>query len=337
MRTCALTITPLSPFGTPLKGDTLFGHVCWQAAEDPALLDGGLERWVGLYPERPFAVFSSAFPLLPGEDPLVVLPRPQGHGSEEGGDRRQRFERRKEGKKRKYLLVPGSLSLARDQAVCATEAEVFDRFVRAVDRDTARQLRLLPAAARNLAEACEQSHNTINRLTMTTGTGPFAPFSHENFSYLPGLRLVLYVAIDEEALDFDRLRLALERIGAWGFGRDASTGLGRFLVDGLDEVAWPEWQPAHAACYTLAPCVPEKRVTARCLATPFTRFGRHGAALAVAGQPYKNPVVMADEGALLFMAGPPPARRPYLGTGLAGLSKADQRTIAQGYALYLPY
>ena len=131
MKTCALTITPLSPFGTPLKGDTLFGHVCWQAAEDPALLDGGLERWVGLYPERPFAVFSSAFPLLPGEDPLVVLPRPQGHGSEEGGDRRQRFERRKEGKKRKYLLVPGSLSLARDQAVCATEAEVFDRFVRA--------------------------------------------------------------------------------------------------------------------------------------------------------------------------------------------------------------
>jgi hypothetical protein len=83
-----LTITPLSPFGTPLKGDTLFGHVCWQAAEDPALLDGGLERWVGLYPERPFAVFSSAFPLLTGEG--MARRRGATGGSVSSGARREK-------------------------------------------------------------------------------------------------------------------------------------------------------------------------------------------------------------------------------------------------------
>jgi len=49
-------IKPESGFGTPLKGDTIFGHICWQTAYDKNLLEGGLDRWIDCYAERPFFV-----------------------------------------------------------------------------------------------------------------------------------------------------------------------------------------------------------------------------------------------------------------------------------------
>lgn len=74
MNTYQITIEPLSPFGTPLKGDTLFGQFCWQAAYDSSLLSVTLDEAVARYAERPFAVFSSAYPAL--ADGGVALKRP---------------------------------------------------------------------------------------------------------------------------------------------------------------------------------------------------------------------------------------------------------------------
>ena len=54
MKIYGITIQPLSPFGTLLKGDTLFGHFCWQAAEDGALLAGGLDKWIDCYASESF-------------------------------------------------------------------------------------------------------------------------------------------------------------------------------------------------------------------------------------------------------------------------------------------
>ena len=33
MKTFKFTLRPLTPFGTPVAGDTLFGHFCWAARE----------------------------------------------------------------------------------------------------------------------------------------------------------------------------------------------------------------------------------------------------------------------------------------------------------------
>jgi CRISPR-associated protein Csm4 len=164
----------------------------------------------------------------------------------------------------------------------------------------------------------------------------FAPYSHENIQYLPGLGLAIFAAVDPEALDAEALRLGFERIGSWGFGRDASTGLGRFKVVDVRSVSWPRAEESHTACYTLGPCVPQKETFARCLATPFTRFGRHGAALAASGNPFKKPVVMADEGALLYPVDRAVLAAPCIGTAVGGVSTVDQRTVVQGYTLHLP-
>jgi len=65
-----IIIKPESGFGTPLKGDTIFGHICWQVSYNPELLNGGLEKWIACYGERPFAVFSSAWPKIKKNDAM---------------------------------------------------------------------------------------------------------------------------------------------------------------------------------------------------------------------------------------------------------------------------
>ena len=63
MKTYEIILKPLSGFGTPLKGDTLFGHICWQAAYDSSLFDAPLDTLLSGYASSPFLVISSAYPV----------------------------------------------------------------------------------------------------------------------------------------------------------------------------------------------------------------------------------------------------------------------------------
>ena len=338
MKIYAITIKPQSAFGTPLKGDTLFGHFCWQAVYDETLLSKSFDHWIDLYPERPFAVFSSAWPQIVSSDCKAVycLPRPAMPSAfPEGMERRERVEQRKKEKKKKWLLLEQD-NLQIDLATCDTinDNQLFDRFFATLENREKRALQFFDKDQRKPIIIATQAHNSINRLTMTTGKG-FDPFSMENFHYLPGLELVVFIGIDEEALDPDQLRAGMERIGQFGFGRDASTGLGRFTLGDIAELNWPEIAP-NQGCYTLAPCVPEADRFSEQFAIPFTRFGRHGGHLVLTGKPFKNPVVMVDEGAVLFPHRDSLPTTPYIGRAVTGLSQVEERTVAQGYSLYLP-
>lgn len=70
--------------------------------------------------------------------------------------------------------------------------------------------------------------------------------------------------------------------------------------------------------------------------SPFTRFGKHGDVLAKSSNPFKNPVIMADEGAVFIPKNNEVFRKPYVGSAIRDLSKAKTTTIAQGYAPYIP-
>jgi CRISPR-associated protein Csm4 len=341
MGTYAITIKPTSPFGTPLKGDTIFGHFCWQAAQDQNLLNGGLDVWIAAYPQKPFAVFSSAWPLIPDNGKtLYAMKRPELPAAllamgDEKLSRQKRLEARKENKAKKWLLVGDDLRVSATMFRLASDHDLFERCLAPrLDREQ-QTLRLLPRKQQKLLCAVEQQHNTIDRLTMTTGKGFFAPYAMENIHFLPDLELAIFAFIDEEATDIERMRDALTRIGHWGFGRDASTGLGRFEVAGCDEVHFPKIDTAEA-CYTLGPCVPEKETFRQAFFAPFTRFGRHGAPLVLTGKPFKNPVVMADEGAVFYPNEQSVFGKPYIGRAVTTLSKAEPNTVAQGYSLYLP-
>ena len=69
-----------------------------------------------------------------------------------------------------------------------------------------------------------------------------------------------------------------------------------------------------------------------------TRFGRHGNELALAGKPFKTPVLLAASGAVLTPSGRFTVP-PFVGQGLGGagqLSKAETATVQQGYAPVAP-
>jgi len=333
-----ITIKPLSMFGTPLKGDTLFGQFCWQAAYDNQLLDGGLEKWIACYGERPFAVFSSAWPkavrdgrsfyaLKRPDMPLIRL------FPDTSGDKKRLMKERKKNAAKKWLLIPEDLCFSLDGGYL-TDQE------------------LLPLVASNSCEGASgkrydrkkqswkeeflQPHNTINRMTMTTGEGMFAPYTQPAEVFRPGMELTIFAVIDEEATDVTRLRDGLKRIGDFGFGKDASTGWGRFEVTEVTEKPWSGELRANA-CYTLGPSVPKRGFFREVFFTPFTRYGRHGDVMARSRNPFKTPVIMAEEGAVFMPTTSDVFSKPYLGCAVRDVSKSLPETVVQGYAPYLPF
>ena len=334
-----ITLTPESAFGSALKGDTLFGHLCWQAAYDPELLNGGLEPWVKRYPEAPAVVISSAYPCFAGDERCYALRRPDRPGQWVAtaglppAEKRKLLEQRKLGQAKKWLWVDHDLKVRDQPERLASERDLNQRALSELfdQRERPRP----PVGIEHFCAGFKQMHNTIDRTTGTTGEGAFAPFEESAMCFLPGVRLAVFVLIEAEATDIERVTEALRRIGRWGYGKNASTGLGRFRVEQWRKCSPPPLKKTHG-CYTLGPCVPAQGQFREFYYTPFVRFGRHGDRLAHAQNPFKNPVLMADDGAVGLPADPQVAAKPYVGRAVLGTSKALDTAIAQGYSIYLP-
>ncbi len=184
-------------------------------------------------------------------------------------------------------------------------------------------------------------------MTGTTGTGEFAPFvqpqiwlgfqdKQDNANPISNLALELdiYMVLDESLLSFDDLKQSLQDIGDFGFGRDASIGLGKFTITQTTA----DWEvpaitdPANA-WLTLAPCAPQGQAwnSEQCYYKPFTRFVRHGDIAANYKNPFKKPVLLVDTAAILT---PKDFKHNafFCGQGISGISEAIKETVHQGYA-----
>lgn len=338
MKLYEIVLQPRSGFGTPLKGDTIFGHFCWQAAHDTDLLNGGLERWIARYDEQPFAVFSSAWPKLLHEGkwiyalkrPDLPLPRLFPDLSK---NKRELMENRKKNAAKKWLLLPENMEFLPADSLYVTDTELMNIAFGELSPEARKQAREQghPVLIRDFTQA----HNSINRLTLTTGEGMFAPYTQSAAYFYPETELAIFVLVDEEATDINRIRTGLERIGRFGFGKDATTGRGRFDLAEDEEKGLLAWE--GNACYTLAPVVPDQGTFSDAYFSPFTRYGRHGDTMATSPDPFKNPVIMADEGAVFVPNDKSTFSKPYLGRPARQVSKAMPETVVQGYAPYLPF
>ncbi len=304
MQAFRVTLIPQTAFATPLKGDTLFGQLCWTIRHQlgAARLT---ELLAGYTNGQPFAVVSDAFPA--GYLPMPLLPRHFWQLSEARNDP----SARKALKKRQWLPLAALAHPLPDWLENHAKADV------------------LPMMTGNAP------HNTLNRATGTTGKGEFAPYTVEQFWHVPGQALTAYLLLDEQRLAASECEALWHAIGTSGFGRDASTGLGKFTVAHF-QAGWEAPAVANAnAWLTLAPCAPQGLAwqEARCFYQPFTRFGRHGDLAATTGQPWKTPLLLADSAAVLTPASYEP--RALTGQGLGGngsLSRALPETVHQGYA-----
>ena len=155
--------------------------------------------------------------------------------------------------------------------------------------------------------------------------------------FFPETELALFVGIDDAIITIRQVKECLEMMGKCGFGKDASTGLGRFDVLGTTEIDLANMgNDSPNACYTLSPCVPGKDTFSDMFFSPFTRYGRHGDVLAKSANPFKNPVIMADEGGIFKPKSKEMFHKHYIGTAVTNISKTEPKSVAQGYSLYIP-
>jgi CRISPR-associated protein Csm4 len=329
-----IVLKPEGKFGTPLKGDTFFGHFMWQVVLDKSLLNIPLADALEAYLEKPFVVFSSAFPkLYANREDYFFLKRPDVpllffQTQDDKLDTVEVIKNRKKQKSKKYIKVKKDLKV-----FCKAENLLSERDICLLYKESG-----ILENTYNYPEKIEysffQMHNKINRLTQTTGEG-FAPFKQKVFCFLPGVELSLFVLLDEDILSLDNLLEALSRIGLMGFGCDASSGLGRFSLGEEQELALPDFSSCQGV-YTLSPYVPsDKEKISKAYFQPFTRFGRHGNLLATSNNPFKNPIFMMEEGAVLLLENALGA--PFVGRALTNLSKVETKTIGQGYSIVFPF
>jgi len=310
-----LQVQPRTAFATPLRGDTLFGQCCWHLRH--LLGEGSLtEVLAGYCSGSPFLVLSDALP-------SGHLPRPTLPLNLLGCDL-SRPEDRKNLKGCRWLPVDAVVE----------PLHQWHRYLRN-DGQAAESLGLADEQALWLDEV--RTHNCLNRLTNTTGTGEgFAPYERHLTWYHHQLTLDIYAVFDSR-LGAALLTDVLAQIGLGGYGKEASSGLGKF-----DLLSCEPWQfPAapHANSWlTLAPAAPQGMPwqADQCFYDIYVRFGRHGSAPQVAnGNPWKNPVLMADCAALLTPA-TFDGSRLFSGQGLGGVSLAIPDTVHQGYAPIVP-
>lgn len=321
MQTHRYTLRPLSAFGTPLAGDTLFGQLCWtlrhQLGNDRlnALLQGYTSG-------QPFAVVSDALPA--GHVPLPSVPSALWQASD--------TDRKKLKKKRWLPTAALALPFTAWQTQAQSDAGVAEPWIKAWSE----QVKHRDAKGHSQTERA-QPHNTINRQTGATGEGQFAPYAMPQIWFHPAMRFDLCIVLDETRLSPAELLAALDYIGATGFGRDASIGLGKFERAGdATATTWPVAAAANSYL-TLGPCAPQGLgyCPVRSHYQVATRFGRHGDAAVQSGQPFKRPVLLAKAGSV-FWPDALDASRSFIGQGLGCIgnpvSLAMPETVQQGYA-----
>ena len=319
---CA-TLKLKTALGTPLVGDTLFGHCCWALSDlfGPSKLEQYLKGYTA---GQPWLVVSDGFPS--GYVPKPSVPNHLVAIKDTSADRKQL--------KHKRWIPVGCLS-----------GDLPSLLNSAVVDETAFFAQVEANKAQGRDKPCRvlvsqlQMHNQLNRVTGSTGPGDFAPFASTQTVYAYDQLIDVYVIMDTNRVNENEIRSVFSAIGDMGFGRDASTGLGKFELFKLA----PAKPPRHeqpTSYLTLGCCAPQNHgfQTDKSSWKPVVRFGRHGNIYASSRQAFKAPVMLAQTGSI-FTPSAMSASELLIGQGLGGdggLSKIQPLTVHQGYAAVLP-
>lgn len=299
MKLYRIDIEPTGGFYTPIKGDTLFGALCWAIVE--CFGDRRLAELLNGYADgEPFAVVSDAFPA--GHLPKPVLPFP--YFKQVGDKTEPDAKERKKFKKREWVPAEKIGLPTNEMAKYFTESAFFQKRLKTANR--------------------------VNPETNHADGGAYSAYMIEEIRYAETLNV--YAVIDENRISAEEIKALFKQIGQVGFGKKASSGGGKFTVSEMTPVAFEN--SGATAFMTLAPCVPapDEFNAAKSFYKVFVRFGRHGNVAATSGKPFKQPVMTMDAGAVLTPKNGMDKSTLFVGTGVKGASLIDDRTVFQGYA-----
>ncbi|MDE0281934.1 MAG: hypothetical protein OXN16_12790 [Gammaproteobacteria bacterium] len=255
-----ITVSLTSPLGTPLVGPTLFGLICQTMCEKEG--EAALVDWLG-EPERIWRI-SDAFPTGWLPRPLVT-PRPL---------RPEEFDLVKERKKRPWIHRN---TWMKNRASWSDSDLPDESFMND------------PACNRR------QAHNVVHRHgrgTLETG-GLF--FVEDDWRFAgPDNDMDLYVESDDRP---GRVRDIIEAVGERGYGRDISTGRGRFEVSGIFSDPELIMLPGARRRMSLSRGVLTCATMHDALWRIEPHLGRAGPELTLTGvSPFKRPVLLTRPG-----------------------------------------
>ncbi len=236
MKLYRIPITPTSDFITKLKGDTLFGQICW--AIFYRFGQERLGRVLEAYAreeQRPFLVVSDAFP-------SGYLPKPKMPSRL----LKEKSEEKKLNRKKIWLTFQELLNGAYTKAKSDKEIENIDRNDVTI-------------------------HNALNYKTFHTGEG-FDPHALA-ISHIG--KKDVYVLLDESQLGFNDFVEVFALLGSMGYGKKATIGKGRFSFQ-KEEIQAIEVEKRSKVFMTLSPFSPKGVGTDTMFYEPFTRFGKFG-------------------------------------------------------------
>lgn len=292
-----VTLRLQGPLGSPPVGPMLFGQLCWIVAEH----DGpdAMPDW--LDPDRMWRLSDAL--------PQGYLPKP--------------------------LARPRILDRAQMQdAKQRKKAALVSREAWLAHRAAWDENRVPVDAIKSWPEASlKRAHNTIDRQRGTVAAEGGLHFAHEDWRFTNAPLLDLYVETGDAP---DRIERLLGLLGEAGFGRDASTGRGRFMVEGVardDALAdLPgATRPASIRHVSLSRGVltPATMQDARWRVAP--HFGRTGPQISLTGHsPFKRPVLLMRPGASF-------QREGVAGRWLTGLHPDRPEIGLNGFHLSIPF
>lgn len=190
------TITPKSNFATPLKGDTIFGQLCWVIRYIYG--NDKLSKLLSDYDSDPFMIVSDAF----AKD---YLPKPSLPSFLLGED----SDKKKENRKKIWL------SLDNLQKGNFANAKRSDETGYKIKKESVIK-------------------NSIDYKSFKTGAEGFDPYAEDEI-ILPN-KLDIYFLSNETVFTFEELKESLKALGEMGYGKNATIGKGRFEVEDIKEV-----------------------------------------------------------------------------------------------------
>lgn len=308
-------IQPTSDFGTPLRGDTLFGHICWRIREEEELSPGNtkyeLAKLLNSFEDNPFLVISDAF-LNWGDSILIPKPSIPLHKLIPS-DSMDSIDP-KDWKKIQYIPWDKKSPI-----------QLNSQIIKSIIQQ--------PDLKKDLLYEYTREHNTINRLMGTTGEG-FPPYSLRYLSFSENARLTLFIAT---TLSEGYIEELLAKTGQYGYGRDASVGLGKFQVLSIQRYQGSyTHSDSEQWTYTLSPCLPKESQIKDYFFEPESRLGKLGSLYSIYGNPFKNPILYASTGSVFYGNFQSIGSGMYtIGKGVKGISSYPE-VVAQGATLAVP-
>ncbi len=278
MKAYILKLKIKSALGTPIMGDTIFGHLCWGIKFHEG--EKKLIEFLKQYDDAPPLIISDGFP-------EKMLPFPLLKPSLFKDDiKLDELNRIKQLRKQKYIK---SDLFFREGFIFSEENVIAN-----LSKDDIENIRI------SLIKQ-DRLHNTINRITNTTSFGDNSLYAAEEIWYREqidkdqynneNIILDIYLA---SSFNQTRLKLLFDWAFENGYGADKSTGKGNVEVTEIKKNKLPRKGNRAVALGSFVPHEKEQLQDLR--ADIFTKYGKLGGTFVLSENPFKKPLIMYKAG-----------------------------------------